>query len=326
MCRETLNLELGDEIEDRTANGSWNFFAKHPDFDVKLDAPIAEEFDALASKRGWKPNAVSGIYEKKWKACFGPDVPVGDYQLIDDRCPFVFLDQYWGPHWEPECGVGFDDYFYRLAAKKGWKKGAKSGTFDRMWTLCFGCNMAVGTPPRIPVVKTCDCPPAEGCDQRSLDDDGDMGEFWRDVKRDRRNNPPQLEDMPASPARDALLFFNKYPKFSVQPNKPVLDEFQRLARSRQWVQGANSQKYERAWNDCLEILREHTNVSLEYGEDEVEDDQSSADWEEYIDMNAIRAMSGKPPLGNGWYFMGEPADTDSEASRAEYLSRLHRLT
>lgn len=259
MCRPNTTSTTIEELQHKIARDASQFFAKHPDFPVDLNGPIAKGFDDLAEHRHWRPNAVSGIYEKKWKACFGVGVPVGIQQAIDDQCPHIFLDQYWGSHWHRQCGVGFEDYFYRLAVEKGWKKGAKSHTFEKHWNLCFGPNFAVGTPPLVPVVKKCNCPEVQDCDVPMVDiyDDGNLGDYWRDVKRHRQNNPEKLDDMPAASAGAAASFFVKYPKFGVQWNEPASSEFKRLAMSRQWVQGANSQKYERAWNDCLETLRAH---------------------------------------------------------------------
>jgi len=270
MCRLTTPF-TAEELQEfqsdyLTAEDSSEFFAQHAGPQIQIHAPIAGEFDILAEHRHWKPNSRSGIYEEKWEACFGPNVPVGDYQAIDNRCPFVFLDHYWGTHWEPECGVGFDDYFYRLAAEVGWKKGAKSGKFEKNWRKCFGPNFPVGMPPAVPAVSTCDCKAEEEQCRRFLPDedvygraddanDDSMGAFWRDMKHHRKANPPILETMPVAPARDALAFFNKYPRFDVQEGEWAVSEFERLAGKYRWQRGANSHKYERAWNECLDALR-----------------------------------------------------------------------
>lgn len=47
----------------------------------------------------------------------------------------------------PEDGVRFEEYFYRLAAEKGWERGMKAeylqGPFELYWRECFGPNVSL---------------------------------------------------------------------------------------------------------------------------------------------------------------------------------------
>ncbi|OCL11914.1 hypothetical protein AOQ84DRAFT_386496 [Glonium stellatum] len=48
-----------------------------------------------------------------------------------------------------------------------------------------------------------------------------------------------------------LVFFENYHDFRVDPEASLFEEFHRLARKRQWKQGANSKLFEKSWCQCF---------------------------------------------------------------------------
>ncbi|KAL8792191.1 MAG: hypothetical protein Q9195_005213 [Heterodermia aff. obscurata] len=47
-----------------------------------------------------------------------------------------------------------------------------------------------------------------------------------------------------------LSFFEKY-EFGIRNGFGIYDEFERLARTRNWRRGSKSRKYEKAWRECF---------------------------------------------------------------------------
>ena len=66
-----------------------------------------------------------------------------------------------------------------------------------------------------------------------------------------------------APASSRLLFFERY-NFVIRNGSSVNEEFERLARTRNWKRGSKSGKYEKAWRECFgDSLPVGTNVEEE---------------------------------------------------------------
>ncbi len=53
-----------------------SFFDQYPGFQHNPQASLFHDFKRLAAYRGWTQGSKSQKYEKAWRTCFGPDVPV----------------------------------------------------------------------------------------------------------------------------------------------------------------------------------------------------------------------------------------------------------
>ena len=348
MSRPRISIAELQDIPYTPARASSSFFAQHPDFKVQLDEPIAEQFNALVAHRRWKPKAMSGIYEKKWESCFGPDVPVGNYQAIDKHNPHMFLDRYLGYDWTRLPGNTFENYFYSLATREGWKRGCESEIFEKKWTLCFGRNYPIDTTPLDVSTNLLSHPFGGWCH--------DVHPLWEPCPEHEQHilQNPYHEDkqMPIVRAFDVRQFFDEYADFVFNPEEPVVEEFRRLAKSLQWVQGSKGREYEEAWDDLTELIRlfvareenvesfwaasgspfgNAKKIARSASPESVAGTErcwgydsavTSVDEEGSIGLELINAQSDKPALGKECGVLVEPANAESETFKAEILACL----
>ena len=53
-----------------------------------------------------------------------------------------------------------------------------------------------------------------------------------------------------APASSRLSFFQRF-QFEIRPENSIHDEFERLAKARNWKKGSKRKLYEKAWRECF---------------------------------------------------------------------------
>ena len=257
MTRPKVSIAALQSAPFTRARASASFFAQHPDFMVNLDAPIAKEFDTLALQQGWSTDESFATYAEKWESCFGPDIPLSWYKGIDNRCPHMFLDRYFGYEWERSNDVPFEVYFQILADKEKWSPW----TLSQKWKLCFGPN--------------CLYWPVELKEWLSHDHVLTMYYAIANSENHEYDDEMCLEDFDVShhnvvekpgnvfivESREVPDYWARFPNFIYLPEEPAVEEFERLALSMQWslctldFQKYCTAKYEEEWNNFVETIQ-----------------------------------------------------------------------
>ena len=65
-----------------------------------------------------------------------------------------------------------------------------------------------------------------------------------------------------APASSRMSFFQRF-QFEIHPECSIYEEFERLARARNWKKGSKRRLYEKAWRECF-----GEELPVETGEDE----------------------------------------------------------
>ena len=300
MTRPAVSIASLHDAPSARARASASFFAQHPGYNVNLDGPIAQEFDNLAYHAGWLFEEGTDTCSRKWESCFGPDIPFACYRAIDNRCPYMFLDRYFGCDWECSDDVPFEVYFHILAAKEKWS----TWTIAQKWRLCFGSNYHY-FPLDLEMWLSHDhvrnmCLWVGNVQDDDEDNDGvkemcfedkemcfkDKEMCFEDKKicfedngmcfgDNHEGNDPCLKDIctlfhdraekPPNAfvveAREVEAYWAKFPHFTLCPEEPAVEEFERLAVTMNWTSCTHDDKFctakcEEEWNKFMESIRE----------------------------------------------------------------------
>ena len=261
MTRPKVSIAALQSAPFTRARASASFFAQYPDFAVNLDAPIAEEFDVLALQQGWSTDKALAPYAQKWKSCFGPDIPVSWYKGIDNCCPHMFLDRYFGYEWERSDDVPFEVYFHIIADKEKWS----NWTLSQKWKLCFGPNY-IFWPVDLKdwlshdhVLTIYHAVHERESDEKDGEKDGEM--CLEDVDVFHHNGLEKPTNVFIVEACEVPDYWARFPDFIYLPEEPAVEEFERLALSMKWISCMldlpkyYTAKCEEEWNNLVETIR-----------------------------------------------------------------------